>query len=263
MPEYPVLAPTSIGYLGGVVSEPDFSPVASVVLLPGWGSSRSEVNRLFARLARGLMGIGAVGLRLDYPGWWDGDPVPELSGPGAIVRHAVQEATAWFRERAGDLDLLFVGACYGGQLAVELAEQEPGVRGVAFIAPFFRMAPSPITGGARRLLGPTLPLVRRVLGTRRYRGLRDRMVEVRDSDFRQSVAVAARRVPVWILVGEHDHATGQLDWLTSSLPANADVDIETVPGTVLHTFGAPAAQEETLARVLSWARGRMGGRFPS
>jgi pimeloyl-ACP methyl ester carboxylesterase len=260
MADYPVLVPTSVGLLGGVVSEPESEPSIAALFLPGWGTPRWGQNRVWARLGRRLADLGALVLRLDYPGWWDSDPEPEPLSP-QNPRRAVQEATIWFRERAGNLDLLLVGECYGGQLALELAGEDSTIRGVAYVAPYFRSAPGSVTYAARRFVGPTLPLVRRALGSRVYPGLKRRLVKLRDPEIRQAVAGAAGRVPVWMLVGDGDRAAGHLDWLTAALPPDAQLDVETVPGVEVHTFSTQAAQDEAITRIMSWAGAKMGERL--
>jgi pimeloyl-ACP methyl ester carboxylesterase len=240
-----------------MVSEPTGSPTAAVLFFPGWGGTRSGTNRMWARLAQEWSELGALCLRVDYPGWWESDPgrVPGLPGPDTI--EAMREALEWFRARADGIGIILAGSCYGGRLALTLAQNEPDVRGVAFIAAWFRRELPRRSNAARRILRPALPALRRLIGNGRYGKLRRPVMTPRSVSVLHMLADVAARMPVWMLVGERDGAAADLEWLTAQLLADAHLVLEVVPGEELHTYESPVAQEETISRTLAWTRDLM------
>src|SRR5439155_16215459 len=128
MGDHPVLIPTSMGCLEGVVSEPEGVPLMAAVILPG-GGGRFGPGRVWRRLARGLADAGVVTLRVDYP---------ERGATGGnrarARRHAaVQEAVEWFAGRTGELRILLVGYCYGTRVILRRAPHWDRVAGAALV----------------------------------------------------------------------------------------------------------------------------------
>jgi len=263
--DHPVLVPTSHGLLGGIVTEPRSAATAAVLVLQG-AETRSGTNRIWAQLARTLADLGAVVLRLDYPGRGDSDPQPDVRAAYAATRPSVREAVAWFGERAGGLELMLIGTCYGGRvaldLAADLAGEKPRLRAVGLVTPHLRTPPSTVARAAQVVFGPSVRAVRKVAlrSSRTYTSIRDRVLSPRDPAAERMVAAAAQSAPVWILVGDQDAAAREAFWFASQRSVNGRLSVETVPSTRLHAAGEPMVREEVLARVVSWARQQLDER---
>jgi dienelactone hydrolase len=190
-------------------------------------------DRRWARLARALAGAGVVVVRPDHPGHGDSGAVdPRREG------EALGDLVAWFRQRAGDLDLLVLGSCGGAAPAASLAAVEPRVTGLALVVPFLRK---------RAFRRGNLARAWRLL--RRTMGLPSLAV---DPAVREAVATAAVRVPVWVLVGAEDRSFGDVRALSRSLSARGlRLDLEVVPGRELHT-SEPENNRDARARVVRW-----------
>jgi alpha-beta hydrolase superfamily lysophospholipase len=249
MTEHPVLVPVGESVIGGIISGPVGQPTAAAVVLPGGLGFRFGPNRLWARLARDLAGLGLVVFRPDYPGTGDSDPVP---GTAANRLATLKGSVDWFRERAGGLPTLLVGNCYGARLALLLSD-EPGVVALALVNPWLvpprgRRSRTLLRRAAGRPVRAASKLLRRVSGRgRRHPGWTGRD----DPELVRALGQAASRMPVRILVGEEDVALGRhLAVLSKQIEG---LEVERASGVRLGAWGQPRSQEETLDRLIRWA----------
>ncbi|HJP66944.1 MAG TPA: hypothetical protein VKA30_11655 [Actinomycetota bacterium] len=245
MSDHPVLIPTSIGPIGGMVSEPDGERRAAAILSAGVGGERFGVNQLWTSLARDLASEGLVTLRPDYPGG-KGD---SLMAAKDARPAPFMEVVSWFRQRTPGLDLLLLGSCYGARLAVSVGVQEQDVLGVAFITPTF------VRWKRRGDRGEQESLV-----SRAKRKIKKKVGQVAplplDPRFGEAVTVALERMPVWAIVGERDHrCRTDVFKLREMLPETSrdGLVIEEVPGFILHTQPSLEGQRTTRERVVDWA----------
>lgn len=102
---------------------------AALVLLHGTGSSKDEVNGLYARLAQRLAAIGVASLRIDFAGTGD-SPVDYRHYTLSSATRDAGAALDWLRAQPGiDAQRLgLVGASQGGLIAQLLAERVDGLR---------------------------------------------------------------------------------------------------------------------------------------
>jgi dienelactone hydrolase len=245
MTDHPVLIPTSIGPIGGIVTDPEGDRKGAVVVIAGVGGRRFGVNGMWTSLAWDLAEQGFVVLRVDYPG---GQGDSSMATKDGTLR-PFREVISWFEDRTADLGLLLIGACYGARLAVSVGSADERVRGVGFITPTFvqwkrrkgegeeESLASKVRRKARKQIGRVAPL-----------SLEPRLVE--------AVADAAKRMPVWAVVGEKDHRSRtDLSRLTTMLGREGrnGLEIEEIPSLILHTQPTLDGQRTTRDRVAGWA----------
>ena len=245
MGDHPVLIPTSMGCLEGVVSEPEGVPLMAAVILPG-GGGRFGPGRVWRRLARGLADAGVVTLRVDYP---------ERGATGGnrarARRHAaVQEAVEWFAGRTGELRILLVGYCYGTRVILRRAPHWDRVAGAALVNPYLRVtSPNSLPAGSGWL---SLPLLTR-MGFRRHAssgGHPNRL----DPGLIELLHVAAQRFAVSILVGEQGNRLDDVRVAIASVESRGGaIDLEVALGTALIPGDSPEQLDELVDRVTEWA----------
>lgn len=243
MTDHPVLIPTSIGPIGGMVSDLGGERKGAAMLIAGVGGRRFGVNAMWTSLARDLAQRGFVVLRVDYPG---GQGDSSMATKDGTLR-PFREVVSWFEERTPGLGLQLIGACYGARLAVSVGAMDERVQGVGFITPTFvqwkrrskdegESLASKVRRKARKQLGRVAPL-----------SLEPRLVE--------AVAHATRRMRVWAVVGEKDHRSRtDLSRLTAQLDREGReaLAIDEIPGLILHTQPTLDGQRTTRDRVAAW-----------
>jgi pimeloyl-ACP methyl ester carboxylesterase len=254
MIEFPVLLATVDGVMGGVVTTPEATPRAAMVILHGARSTRAGTNRVWADTARSLAELGVVTFRMDYPG------LGESHGASRADRlEGMTETLDWFRERTTDLHLLVVGVCAGVLPAAELARRDPDVCGFAAITP-------PLLPGRDAVPPPRAPFRRRIahrarrMPKRAYLWARYGIRQVRQPTLRldmfanaaDTIRELARRVPVWVLTGERDMMAPAVRELAPELTTLGNCRVEFVEGS-LYSYPTPGAQEVQHDRVLEWA----------
>ncbi len=245
MSDHPVLIPTSIGPIGGMVSVPDGGGKAAAVLVAGVGGRRFGVNRLWTAMAWDLADRGYVVLRLDYPGGQGDSSLATRDGTPKPFR----EVLAWFRQRTGELPLVLLGSCYGARLVASVGSVEENLLGIGLITPTFvrwkkaatmdedESLASKVRRKARKKIGRVAPLA-----------LDQRVVD--------AVSKALQRTQVWAMVGEKDHrARTDLSRLQAVLRKEDfdGLEIDEIPGVILHTQPSVEGQETTRERVGAWA----------
>ncbi len=239
MSDHPVLIPTSIGPIGGVVSEPESERRGAAILLSGGNGRRFGVNQVWTDIGWDFAEMGYVTLRADYPGGY-GDSI--MSHPEKSAA-PFGEVTMWFRERVGDLGLLLVGSCFGGRLGAVIGSRVDNVLGIGLIVPMFRprRQNEPLADKVRRR-------VARQLGRNSTLPVQAKLVEV--------MAQAIDRTEVWALVGERDHRPrSELASLRDALQREwgTDLHVDEVPGLLLHGQPTLESQRVTRQRVVAWA----------
>lgn len=130
--EHPIFVPYGNGHIAAVVTMPPSPPRALVVLLTGWGATRSHRGRIWTRAARSLADLGLASARFDYPGIGDstGDATARMDAPPVGETAAVVEAA---RALAGEVDVAVVGNCIGARAAFSVAARLPECRAVVGI----------------------------------------------------------------------------------------------------------------------------------
>ncbi|HEX9236519.1 MAG TPA: alpha/beta fold hydrolase [Actinomycetota bacterium] len=248
MTDQPVLIPTTVGPIGGMVSEPEGGAKAAAVLLAGVGGRRFGVNRLWTELAWDLVGQGYVVLRVDYPGGQGDSSLATKDGsPGPF-----REVVGWFRERTSGLPIALIGSCFGARLAATAGAREPQVLGVGFITPTFVRWKQRKANGNGDGSSSLADRVRRRLKKKVGR------VAPLALDPRLAAAVSAtlERTRVWAVVGEKDHRSRtDLSRLQTMLQKQGreGFQVDEIPGTILHTQPSLHGQRTTRERVVEWA----------
>jgi pimeloyl-ACP methyl ester carboxylesterase len=130
--EQPIFVPYGDGHIAAIVAMPPTTPRALVVLLTGWGATRSHRGRIWTHAARSLADRGFASVRFDYPGIGDstGDATARMDAPPVGETSAVLEAA---RTLTGDVDVALVGNCIGARAAFSVAARLPGCRAVVGI----------------------------------------------------------------------------------------------------------------------------------
>jgi dienelactone hydrolase len=236
--DHPVLIPAAEGAVGGIVSEPEGTAEAALLLLGGHGRpARSGVNSFWARTARRLAAEGVLVLRIDYSR--EGETLPIGEGKGGLrwkrdldLRLSAQ-AAAWLGERVGGAPFLLAGVCAGARLAIELAGHDPqSIAGVFLIVPYVK----------------DLAAIER-----RLEANGDADVEPDDADaidpfVVESLRRALAHAPGWALVGERDDP--DLRQLQRRLGrTHHELEVEVVPDAALHLLDQPGLQGEVAARL--------------
>lgn len=247
--DHPLILPTASGPVGAVVSEPAAEQRGALVLLQGLGSpGRAGVNANWTRLARELAALGLVVLRFDLCSEGESTPVGGDAVRGLGWRRStdlavLREIAPWFMRTAGESELLLVGSCHGGRVALEFAASEPAVRGLFLITPYMRHEESvkremPVPeAGAVWANGP-------MLGT--------------DAELAEGFGACLARGVGWVLVGEPE--VEQLEPCARLLEqaGSPSFELERVPGMPIHPVVHPLQQEivdrkvrERVARALA------------
>ena len=239
MSDHPVLIPTSLGPVEGMVSEPEAPRRAALMFVHGAGRDRrSGINAVWARMARDLADLGVAVLRADFGRRTEsnGSLVRRALGQtdamwkqDVVVRHEIAE---WWREKLGTSELWVAGSCYGARVAIHLAARNPAISRLFLIVPFLRRR---YTGWQRlqRRLAP-----------------RDHM-PIHRLAARDLIAVVDR-IPVAVLYGEHDGYDPVV--LRQQLGAAEDAyELELIPGLALHPVSSTEVQAVVLERTIGWA----------
>lgn len=181
----------------GLLTWPE-GEVPTAVVFFGQGQAVTSIGpgRFFVETARRLAASGVGALRLDYPGVGAGSGDTgryDMAAPFVDVGRAALEVLT----RRGVEQVLALGSCYGGRLALALSTVEPVVVGVGMFPPSLRDddvgqdARTPTADRARRRVRShglrilTDPVVRRqsVWALRREIGRRRRGEAARPDEF--------------------------------------------------------------------------------
>jgi hypothetical protein len=245
MKEHAVIVPTSVGPAGGIVSEPSSGPSrGALVILHGLGpSARAGVNAVWTKIARDLTELGLVVLRFDFACEGDStlvgrDVERDIGWRRSTDLAMLREIVPWFLERCGERELLLVGSCHGGRVALEFAAHDTVVRDLFLVIPYLWLRephlgrdPAPDEPPDLEPVwanGPTLDSDEELL-----------------AGFRSVLA----RMPVWVLVGEGEEEY-VLPFHRRLEQSRTTFELEQAPGMPLHPVGHPRQQETVRRRLV-------------
>jgi pimeloyl-ACP methyl ester carboxylesterase len=107
--------------LFGILHQPEgAAPKTGAVLLHGWSSCRMGPHRILVETARRLAAQGVAALRFDHRSRGDSEGEDDDADLDGMISDAAT-ATDLLRERAGVKDLVMIGICSGGNVAIGAA----------------------------------------------------------------------------------------------------------------------------------------------
>jgi dienelactone hydrolase len=243
MREHAVLVPTSVGPAGGIVSEPDGEQRGALVILQGLGSpARAGVNAIWTRVARDFVALGLVVLRFDFACEGDStlagtDVERDIGWRRSTDLAMLRDVAPWFLERAGERELLIVGSCHGGRVALEFAASDPVARGLFLVTPY---------------LWHREPHLGRVPGEDEPPDLRPVWANGptldSDEDLVEGFRASLARGPVWIVAGDGE-VEQALPFARRLEESGPSFELESAPGMPLHPVGHPHQQVEVRRRL--------------
>ena len=273
MTDHAAIVPTAFGPVGAVVSVPEGEARSALMLLQGGGPPcRAGVNACWTRQARRLAAGGIAVLRFDFTAEGDstmvGEDVPHEVGWRRNTDLAVlHETAAWFRERLGFTDLLLAGSCHGGRVALDFAAQDAGVKATFLIVPYLNNLPPNLRADKQAMRQGSLPRASELFdrGSSDVRAQREHEwgleATLDDSPLEENFVDACRAAlghgPVWMLVGEGD--SQKPVQLKRRLRAEEGLEVEVVPGMILHPVAFPEVQELVTGRLTERVAAAAGG----
>ena len=241
-PETPVFIQSGHETLFGILTEPPACPPRGTVLIL-WGGDKLPTfgkNQIKTRMARRFAIAGYSSLRIDYPGNGDstGSPPPySLENP--FVEHAIA-ATGWLSQHEGS-NVVLLGSCFGGRLALAALESLASVAGIILIAPPVWDYTDPDPAAHRRRLSDA-----------------DRIRKA-SAGFLDPVASALDRcIPLLMIYGTDDKwypdfALARLGKLGELLQtAGCATPIQLIDGWGLHGSPSIAGEEALIASCHDW-----------
>ena len=264
MTDRAAIVPTSEGPVGAILSEPDGEPRGALVLLQGGGAPcRAGVNAHWARFGRDLAERGIAVLRFDFAAEGEstlaGEEVPREVGWRRNTDLAIlRELAPWFRERVGLEELLVAGSCHGARVALDLAAEDPAVRGAFLVVPYLWNTPPNLRSDKQAMRQKSLPRASELFdsGSSDVAAQRSAVGEVEaaldesplEECFVESCRAALAHGPVWILIGEGD--SQKPVELKQQLGADGErLEVEVVPETIVHPVTHPEVQGLVTARL--------------
>jgi pimeloyl-ACP methyl ester carboxylesterase len=101
-----------------------------VVFLHGWSGCKLGPHRMFVKTARALSGAGCTCLRIDFRGRGDSDGESGDATIRTMTDDAVA-AVAHLRMQPGVREIVLLGICSGGKVAVSAATRDDAIRHLA------------------------------------------------------------------------------------------------------------------------------------
>lgn len=265
MKDRAAIVPTAFGPVGAVLSEPDGDPRGALILLQGGGApNRAGVNACWSRLARQLAERGVAVLRFDFAAEGDSTVVGEGVAREVGWRRntdlaIMHELAPWFRERVGVERLLVAGSCHGGRVALDFAAEDRGVSGAFLVVPYLWNLPPGQRPDKQIVRQRSLPRAGELFDqgssdVDTHRGTVGEVEAVTDQSpleetFVEVCRQALQRGPVWMLLGEGD--SQKPVELKQRLGEEGErLDIEVVPGMIIHPITHPEVQELVRARLM-------------
>ncbi|MGY5779785.1 alpha/beta fold hydrolase [Rhizobium sp. LEGMi135b] len=111
------------------------SPGTAVLFLSPWGFEEMCVRKFWRILAEDLADIGVASLRFDYAGTGDALDLADEGKGLEPWQETALAAAAKLKALSGCERLVLVSQGLGGTIAATLAEDIPGIDGIAFLAP--------------------------------------------------------------------------------------------------------------------------------
>ena len=243
MIERPLFVPTPDGPLAAMLTLPDGDPAALVMVMQGYGGTRSGANQMLTRLAHALAAEGVATLRADYAGAaesFDAGPSERVAGVRTLV-----EAS---RTVVPNAPLYLVASCYGVGPAVHVAA-DIDVAGIAVVSPLI------IDRTPKFVVNLRSKPVRRAIGRLRHRlrygSRRVPPVEQSDNvDTQDGMRELATRAPLFVLGGSEDRTTQALYDFLETMPE--PVELEVAEGCAIHSSTTPEAQFAMQDGVRRW-----------
>ena len=250
--DHPVIVPTSLGPVGGIVTEPAGAVRAAMLLLQGGSrGGRAGINAVWTDIARRLAGLGVAVLRVDYAG--DGESYMVARDRGGVRwkvetdSRLVLESAAWFRERVDTRELFVAGSCYGGRLAIAVAAAEPSTTQLFLVVPYLRSAKEE----ERLTWRDRLTRVKRGESPAAGDGARV------EPEVHQAFAGLAERASTWILLGDKDPPEA-FELQQHQSPGSASIEIDVVPSMALYPVHYPDVQAEVRSRLVARVEQALG-----
>lgn len=248
--DHPVIVPTSLGPVGGIVTEPAGAVRAAMLLLQGGSrGGRAGINAVWTDIARRLAELGVVVLRVDYAG--DGESYMVGRDRGGVRwkvetdSQLVLESAAWFRERVDARELFVAGSCYGGRLAIAVAAAESGTTQLFLVVPYLRSEEERLTWRDR------LTRVKRGESPGPGDGARV------EPEVLRTFAGLADRASTWILLGDKDPPEA-FQVQQHQRPGSASIEIDVVPSMALYPVHYPDVQAEVRSRLIARVEQALG-----
>jgi len=259
------IVPTAAGPVGAIVSEPENPARGGIVLLQGGGAPcRAGVNAHWSRLGRDLAERDFAVLRFDFTAEGESTLVGEELEREVGWRHnndlaILRELAPWFRELSGVVDLLLAGSCHGARLALDLAAEDPHIGGAFLVVPYLWNTPPYLRADKQAMRQKSLPRASELFdrGSSAVATQRETVGEVEaaldesplEQSFVDSCRAALAHCPVWILIGEGD--SQKPVELKERLGTDGErLQVEVVPGTIIHPVTHPEIQELVSARLM-------------
>jgi predicted alpha/beta-hydrolase family hydrolase len=269
MRDHAAIIPTSVGPIGAIVSVPDDRPRRAAIALQGGGPPcRAGVNGGWAQQARELAARGIATLRFDFA--WEGESTiagedvrRELGWRRTMDPTILREAAAWFLERLGLPELLLIGSCYGGRLALDFAAEQTDSEIVAafLVVPYLWNVPpnlKPDKQSARQepFTQAEKQFDRAHSDVRLQREAVGEVEAVTDTLPLESSVVDACRAalnacPIRILIGEGD-SQKPIELKSRLGETSGRLEIEVVPNMIIHPATQPHVQAFVFERTLQW-----------
>lgn len=92
----------------------------AVIILPGWGGTRYGPQRILLQLASKLAALGLTTLRLDFRGRGESSASANNSTLDSMIEDTCT-AVQWLRAEHGIKEIILVGLCSGGNVALGAA----------------------------------------------------------------------------------------------------------------------------------------------
>lgn len=129
--ERPVEFAVGTARVHGILHEPSGRENGpSVIFLHGWAGSRIGPHRMFVHMARRLAARGCACLRFDFRGRGDSDGATSRASIRAMIRDGAA-AVDFMVARHPGREVVLLGICSGGKVAVGIASSETRVSGLA------------------------------------------------------------------------------------------------------------------------------------
>jgi pimeloyl-ACP methyl ester carboxylesterase len=284
--EVPVYLPSGAEHIFGVLTTPTGPASGTAVLFLHAGEQNLSChrNRLWARLARELAGLGHHSLRLDFHGSGDSSGVLADRDVFGQAQTDVRSAVDWLHENYAQR-IVLVATCWGALVGLVTAAGSDKVVRLGLVSPPLRVLQtggSPDQRGLRRQenlwaavrAAARIQVVQLLISRPDYRrwalARLGRRVLRRPATGASSPAatfqpassfghemfatLASREVSVHVLFGEHDRTWLGLQeqgGLPDVGPAAAVLDVSVTPVSV-HGLGTLLAQDVVRQHVLDW-----------
>jgi pimeloyl-ACP methyl ester carboxylesterase len=132
--EKPIVFENKQQKLFGILHQPDgVKKQTALIFLHGWGTYRIGPHRLFVEAARELASAGFTCLRFDFRG--RGESEGDVAGTTLLdMIDDAKEAIREMLKREGISQIVLLGLCSGGEVAVGTAASDSNINGVVLLS---------------------------------------------------------------------------------------------------------------------------------